>query len=238
MDLQRITERLKRAMRPVVLTGAGVSAESGVPTFRGPDGLWRNFRAEELATPEAFSADPFLVWQWYDWRRTLISRIKPNAAHYALAGLEKAKPGMVLVTQNVDGLHGAASSRSVIEIHGSIWRVECIECKNSSDNRDVPIKILPRCACGGLLRPGVVWFGEPLDESVLEAAFTASANADFMLVVGTSGVVQPAASLAYRAKEAGAFMVEVNTEPSALSGIMDSMVSGPAAGVLPGLLSL
>ncbi|MBI5588447.1 MAG: NAD-dependent deacylase [Deltaproteobacteria bacterium] len=236
MNLERIREKLKGSVSPVALTGAGISAESGVPTFRGPGGLWKNFRAEDLATPEAFEADPLRVWEWYDWRRGLISRIKPNPAHYALAELESKNPGLTVITQNVDGLHTLAGSRNVLEIHGSIWRVACTECKNSSENREVPIKILPGCPCGGVLRPGVVWFGEALPEDILNEAFEASGKADFMLVVGTSGVVQPAASLAYRGKEAGAFMVEINTGPSALSNIMDETVSGKAGEVLPGLL--
>lgn len=236
MDLERIRERLEGSRTPVVLTGAGISAESGVPAFRGPEGLWRNFRAEDLATPGAFRADPCLVWEWYDWRRTLISRIRPNPAHYALAELERRRQGLTVITQNVDGLHTLAGSRNVLEIHGSIWRVTCTGCENSGENRDVPINILPRCPCGGVLRPGVVWFGEPLPEDILDAAFDAAAKADFMLVVGTSGVVQPAATLAYRAKDAGAFMAEINTEPSALSKIMDCTVTGRAAETVPGLL--
>lgn len=236
MDLERIRERLEGSRTPVVLTGAGISAESGVPTFRGPEGLWRNFRAEDLATPEAFRADPCLVWEWYDWRRTLISRIRPNPAHYALAELERRRQGLTVITQNVDGLHTLAGSRNVLEIHGSIWRVTCTGCENSSENRDVPINILPRCPCGGVLRPGVVWFGEPLPEDILDAAFDAAAKADFMPVVGASGVVQPAATLAYRAKDAGAFMAEINTEPSALSKIMDCTVTGRAGETVPGLL--
>lgn len=236
MNLERIRERLNGSVSPVALTGAGISAESGVPTFRGPDGLWKNFRAEDLATPEAFEADPVLVWEWYDWRRGLISRIKPNPAHYALAELEKRRPGLIVITQNVDGLHALAGSRNVLEIHGSIWRVVCTECENSSENREVPIKKVPRCPCGGVLRPGVVWFGEALPEDILNKAFEASGKADFMLVVGTSGVVQPAASLAYMGKQAGAFMVEINTGPSALSSIMDETISGKAGEVLPVLL--
>ena len=236
MVLERIKERLERSRSPVVLTGAGVSAESGVPTFRGPGGLWRNYRAEDLATPGAFERDPFLVWEWYDWRRSLISKIEPNAAHLAIAELERRRPGLTLITQNVDGLHARAGSRNVLEIHGSIWRVKCTECGGSRENRDVPIKILPRCPCGGVLRPGVVWFGEALPEDVFDAALEASSGADFMLVVGTSGVVQPAASLALRARDAGAYMAEINTEPSALSEIMDSALTGRAAETLPGLL--
>ena len=220
----------------MVLTGAGVSAESGVPTFRGAEGLWRNFNPQELATPEAFEADPRLVWEWYDWRRSIIAGIRPNPAHYALAELERRSPGFTLITQNVDGLHGAAGSRNVLEIHGSIWTVRCVECGNSSENRDVPIKILPRCSCGGLLRPGVVWFGESLPEEVLYRAFEAASSADCMLVIGTSGIVQPAASLAARAKGAGAFVAEINPEATPLSDIMDARLPGKAAELMPRLV--
>lgn len=220
----------------VVLTGAGVSAESGVPTFRGEEGLWRNYNPQELATPEAFEADPFLVWEWYDWRRSLISKIQPNPAHYALAELEKRYLDFNLITQNVDGLHALAGSKKVIELHGSIWTVRCVECGNSSENRDVPIKILPRCSCGGLLRPGVVWFGEPLPEGALFRAFEASSNAEVMLVIGTSGVVQPAASLALRAKDAGAFVAELNPSATPLSPVVDIRLAGKAGELVPSLL--
>lgn len=148
-QIELLKEKVRSARSLAVLTGAGVSAESGVPTFRGEQGLWRNYNPMELATPEAFEADPFLVWEWYDWRRSLISKIQPNPAHYALAELEKTHLNFTLITQNVDGLHGLAGSRKVIELHGSIWIVRCVECGNSSENKDVPIKILPRCSCGG-----------------------------------------------------------------------------------------
>ncbi len=232
-DIKEALDRLRHSSSPVALTGAGVSAESGVPTFRGPGGLWRNFRAEELATPEAFAADPALVWEWYDWRRQKIASISPNPAHRALAEIERKKPGFTLITQNVDGLHALAGSTNVLEIHGSIWRVQCIECGAAQENRAVPIDIPPRCACGGLLRPGVVWFGEMLPEAVINAAFEACSKADFMIVAGTSGVVQPAASLAMNAKRAGAYLVEVNPEPTPLSGSMDAILAGAAGAVLP-----
>lgn len=231
-----LKERLRAARSIAVLTGAGVSAESGVPTFRGVDGLWRDHNPQELATPEAFEADPFLVWEWYDWRRSIISKIQPNPAHYAISELEKRYLEFTLITQNVDGLHLLAGSKKVIELHGSIWTVRCIECGNSSENRDVPIKILPRCTCGGLRRPGVVWFGEPLPEGALFRAFEASSSAECVLVVGTSGVVQPAASLALRAKDAGAFVVEINPEATPLSSISDLRLSGKAGELLPTLL--
>lgn len=235
--IEKARERLAASKRPVALTGAGVSAESGVPTFRGSDGLWRNFRAEELATPGAFSRDPALVWEWYDWRRSKIAAVKPNPAHYALAEMEKHHPGFTLVTQNVDGLHRLAGSRNLVEIHGCIWIVRCTGCGAEDENRDVPITIPPKCAgCGELMRPGVVWFGEALPSGVIESAFAAAAEADLMIVAGTSGVVQPAASLALRAKDAGAFVVEVNPDSTPLSTAADIRLSGKAGEVLPNLI--
>lgn len=236
MKIEDVRDRLKAARRPVALTGAGVSAESGVPTFRGAEGLWRNFNPQDLATPEAFERDPALVWEWYDWRRSLIAKISPNPAHYALYELERRSPGFTLITQNVDGLHRAAGSSRVLEIHGSIWTVSCVECGSSSENRDVPINILPRCSCGGLLRPGVVWFGEPLPEDLLYRAFEAASSTDLMLVIGTSGVVQPAASLAVRAKDGGAFVVEINPEATPLSDVADVSFKGKAGEIVPLLL--
>jgi NAD-dependent deacetylase len=235
MALRDVKERLDASRSPVALTGAGVSAESGVPTFRGTDGLWKNFRAEDLATPEAFAKDPILVWQWYDWRRSLISGVRPNSAHYALAELEKSK-GLTLITQNVDGLHSLAGSVDPIELHGSIWRIRCTRCRAKGENRDVPIEIPPMCGCGGVMRPDIVWFGESLDPDIIEAAFSVASGADFMMVIGTSGVVQPAASLAYRAREAGAFIVEINIEATPLSDMIDVNIVSRAGEVLPQLL--
>ena len=180
-----VADRLKASTSVVVLTGAGISQESGVPTFRGTDGLWKNFRAEDLATPQAFERDPALVWQWYDWRRSLIKPLKPNPGHYALADLEKRIKDFTLVTQNVDGLHRVAGSKNPIEMHGTLWRVRCVQCENSLENREVPIKILPRCgACGGLLRPDVVWFGEALDENILHTIYKCLQKTQVMLIVG------------------------------------------------------
>src|SRR3989304_1998973 len=230
MKSEEVRDRLRAAKRPVALTGAGVSAESGVPPFRGSEGLWRNFNPQDLATPEAFERNPQLVWEWYDWRRSLIAKISPNPAHYALAELERRSPGFTLITQNVDGLHRAAGSSRVLEIHGSIWIVKCVECGNSSENRDVPINIVPRCSCGGRLRPGVGWFGESLPEELIYKAFEAASSADLMLVVGTSGVVQPAASLATRAKQGGAFFVGVNTDATPPSGVADPCCKGKGGG--------
>ena len=235
-SLKEAKLRLAGSVRAVALTGAGVSAESGVPTFRGSEGLWRNFRPEDLATPGAFERDPALVWQWYDWRRKKISEVKPNPAHRALAQIEKGHPGFTLITQNVDGLHTLAGSTNVLELHGSIWRVRCTGCGTVKEDRTLPIKTPPVCGCGGIMRPDVVWFGEMLPEAVIEKAFEAASNADFMMVVGTSGVVQPAASLAFRAREAGAYLVEINPESTPLSGIMDQRIPGRAGDIVPGFL--
>jgi NAD-dependent deacetylase len=233
----QVRERVAAARRLAVLTGAGVSAESGVPTFRGPDGLWRNFRPEDLATPEAFARDPKLVWEWYDWRRGLVAKCRPNPAHEALAALERRGRGFTLVTQNVDGLHALAGSRDPVEMHGNLWKVRCTACHRVSDDRRVPIPIPPSCdLCGGLLRPHIVWFGESLDPDVLERAFGAFEYCDAALIVGTSGKVQPAASLAGVAKRAGAFVVEVNPEPGPPDGRVDVTLAGKAGEVLPRLV--
>jgi NAD-dependent deacetylase len=223
--------------RVVALTGAGVSAESGVPTFRSETGLWRRYRPEELATPRAFARDPKLVWEWYDWRRGLIAECRPNPAHNALAGIESRLPNFTLVTQNVDGLHRLAGSRRVLELHGDIWRMRCTRQGTTLVDRTTPLpEIPPRCAeCGALLRPDVVWFGESLPGDVLEAAFAVSAACDVMLVVGTSAVVQPAASLPLIAKQNGAALVEINPQPTPLSDYADLVLRQPAAHALPQL---
>jgi NAD-dependent deacetylase len=219
------------------LTGAGVSAESGVPTFRGPGGLWQGRRPEELATPEAFAADPGLVWEFYHWRRNLVAGVQPNPAHRTLAELERRAPGFTLITQNVDGLHRLAGSRNLVEIHGCLWRLRCTGCGAEEENRSLELAPLPACPdCGGLLRPGVVWFGEMLDPHGLERSLEACRSADVMLVAGTSAVVQPAASFALVAKQAGAAVAEINLERTACSEPMDFVLTGKAGEVLPRLL--
>jgi len=218
----------------VVLTGAGVSAESGVPTFRGKHGLWRSFRAEELATPHAFQADPHLVWEWYNWRRELIAPLEPNPAHRMIARFEEYFPQFTLITQNIDGLHQKAGSRNVIELHGNIWRVRCTREGRVSENREVPLfEIPPKCTCGALWRPDVVWFGEALPEDALQQAISAASQCQIMLVVGTSAVVQPAASLPIMAKEHGASVIEVNLEPPPITPLADQSLLGPAGEILP-----
>ena len=235
--LAEIKSRLAKARAVTVLTGAGVSADSGVPTFRGADGLWRNFRAEDLATPEAFARDPRLVWEWYNWRRELIASKRPNAAHEALAAMEGRHDRFLLITQNVDGLHRMAGSRRLLEIHGNIWMVRCTACRAVEENREVPIPILPACgSCRSLLRPHIVWFGEALDEPTLDQCMGALASCEVMLIIGTSGVVNPAASFAGIARAAGAFVAEINLEPTPNSSVADAALQGRASEVVPLLL--
>ncbi len=237
-QIQRVKEALARAQRLAILTGAGISAESGVPTLRGAEGLWRQYRATDLATPEAFARDPKLVWEFYNWRRQLLAGLKPNPAHLALVALEHRVPAFTLITQNIDGLHQAAGSGNVIELHGSIWWVRCPGCGRVAEDRRVPLPDLPLCpACGGLLRPHVVWFGEMLEAAVLEEAYRALASCQVLLVVGTSGVVQPAASLGSFAKHRGAFVAEANLEPTPYTGGYDASLRGKAGEILPLLVN-
>ena len=232
-----VKQKLAEAERITALTGAGISAESGVPTFRGEEGLWRNYDPMELATPEAFAKDPKLVWEWYLWRRELMAQCRPNEAHRALVMLELQKPGFSLITQNVDGLHRLAGNRQMLEIHGDLWTVRCTGCQAVYEERSLELSAPPSCKeCGGLLRPNVVWFGESLDQTILARAWEAAALSQVMLVVGTSAVVQPAASLATVAKSAGAFVVEVNLDPTPNSSWVDVSLMGKAAEVLPGLI--
>jgi NAD-dependent deacetylase len=229
--------RLAQARRLLVLTGAGVSAESGVPTFRGPEGLWRQRRPEELASPEAFARDPRRVWEWYAWRRERIAALRPNAAHAAIAELEARATGFLLATQNVDRLHQAAGSRRLVELHGSLWVVRCEGCGFEGEDLRVPLPELPPpCACGGVLRPGVVWFGEVLPRAALEAAFRAGETAELVLVVGTSSLVYPAAAIAPCARARGAYVLEVNAEDTPLTPLAHASFRGRATEVLPQLL--
>lgn len=222
-----------------VLTGAGVSAESGVPTFRDAQtGLWARFQPEELATPAAFLRNPRLVWEWYAWRRELVSKAQPNPAHFALAELEKRAPLFTLITQNVDGLHQRAGSRDVIELHGNITRTKCFEedaiVTDWPDTGEVP----PRCPnCGGRLRPDVVWFEEALPAEATSRAFERSEDCDVFLSIGTSTVVYPAAALPFHALENGATVVEINPDSTPLTRSVHFVLAGAASEVLPELLN-
>ena len=237
--IQQVKDRLAHARRVTVLTGAGVSAASGVPTFRGAGGLWRNRQAQQLATPEAFEHDPALVWEWYAWRRQVISGCAPNAAHQVIARWSE-RPGFTLVTQNVDGLHERAGTRGVIRYHGSIWLLKCAGGCGAPDWEDlrVPLDPLPpRCPrCTALARPGVVWFGEPIPPAAHRAAEAATA-CDVFLSVGTSSVVYPAAGLIAAAKARGAFTVEINPEATPADVDISIPLAAedalPAIGILP-----
>lgn len=244
---------LRDADSVIVLTGAGVSAESGVPTFRGEDGLWKSHRPEELATPRAFARDPRLVWEWYGWRRSKVAACDPNPGHLALARWALTREGVRIVTQNVDGLHEVAARNVAeelglepepglpLELHGSLFRVRCTACGQSYGHRE-PVdassrESLPACrSCGELLRPAVVWFGEGLPAEVLERSFELARTADLCLVVGTSAVVQPAASLPLRTRESGGRIVEVNPDSTPLSEVASALLRGPAGELLPPLL--
>ncbi len=229
---------LSSARSAAVLTGAGISAESGIPTFRGAGGLWREYRAEDLATPQAFARDPKLVWEWYDWRRGVIARAQPNAGHRALVQLEQRAPEFTLITQNVDGLHDRAGSARILKIHGDIWTLRCSLCGREHEDRRASIPDLPpRCACGGIERPGVVWFGEALPADVWRRAEQAASQADVLLVIGTSAVVYPAAGLVAVAKSGGAKVIEINIAETAASAVADVSLRGAAAQILPELLA-
>lgn len=220
--IDNLRNLLERASLVTALTGAGISAESGIPTFRGPEGLWNSYRAEDLATPEAFSRDPELVWRWYDWRRGIVAQARPNAAHLGLAELER-RQRVTVITQNVDGLHRTAGSRELIEVHGNIWKVRCTSCAVIAANTEVPLAVVPpRCGrCGAMVRPHIVWFGEALDPYDFQRSVEMSRSADVFLVIGTSGLVQPAASLAGVAKTGGATVVEINPDATPNTSLAD-----------------
>jgi NAD-dependent deacetylase len=236
-SIDRLAGYLTPDARVTVLTGAGVSAASGVPTFRGPDGLWKQYRPEQLATPDAFARDPRLVWEWYDWRRQRIAACRPNGAHDVLATWSARYPGFTLITQNVDGLHERAGTRHVLRIHGSIWEVSCwSRCVGSRPrwpDDTVPLReIPPHCShCDGLIRPGVVWFGEAIDPEIMKRCLE-STRCDVFLTVGTSAVVYPAASLVQEAKSRGAYTAEINLEATPASSFVDDALHGPAETIL------
>jgi NAD-dependent deacetylase len=227
---EAITAIRKQKPRPVVVfTGAGVSADSGIPTFRGPDGLWRTFRAEDLATADAFQRDPKLVWEWYEWRRGIIRSAEPNAAHRAIARL----PNAVVVTQNVDGLHTRGGAKDVLELHGNIFRVRCVREGTTMSRPDAFAEMPPRCECGALLRPDVVWFGEMLSEDVVARAVSAIRGAELLLVIGTSGVVHPAAGFVSLHR---GLSIEINPQSSGVSSACTYAIQATAAEATPPLV--
>jgi NAD-dependent deacetylase len=237
-DGEAVRSVLNRASRVAVITGAGISAESGIPTFRGPGGIWRTYRAEDLATPEAFARDPKFVWEWYDFRRSVIAEVQPNAGHRALAEWERRIEDFVLITQNVDGLHDRAGSRRVLKVHGDIWTLRCTGCGREREEKSVRLsEIPPRCACGAMERPAVVWFGEALPPLVWEQAKRAVRQVEVLLVVGTSAVVYPVAGLVELAKSKGAVVVEVNVAETPVTAGADYSLRGAAGVILPQLFA-
>jgi len=230
-------QKIKKAGKAAVLTGAGISAESGVPTFRGQGGLWRQYRAEELATPEAFSRNPDLVWEWYCYRKDLISKVAPNPGHHALVKMERHFPEFTLITQNVDNLHRQAGSMKVLELHGNIRRNYCWECGKQYEDGEIQLgNKANKCKCGGYIRPGVVWFGETLAERILAEAFRASETCEVFFSIGTSAVVYPAAMLPLSAKQAGAVVIEINPAETALTPNADYFLRGASGEILPKIL--
>ena len=235
--IDRVASWIRAADRLVILTGAGISAESGVPVFRGAGGLWRDFRPEQLATPEAFKRQPELVWEWYLWRRARIASAQPNAGHSTIARWQQQRRGVTLLTQNVDGLHARAGSPEAIELHGNLWRVRCAAACGVTEvdaESEAPRSVL-RCRCGAWLRPDVVWFGEALDPAAIDEATQAISAADVVLVVGTSAVVYPVATLPQVAKRRGIRVVEVNVDETPLTTEVDAVLRGAAGEVLPAL---
>ncbi len=234
-----LSQALAQAQHVVVLTGAGISAESGIPTFReAQTGLWAQYDPQELATPEAFARNPRLVWQWYTWRRQLIGAAQPNPGHLALVEMAGMVPRFTLITQNVDNLHQDAGSTDVLELHGNIFRSKCFRenvlVASWPESEEGP----PPCPhCGGPLRPDVVWFGESLSRDVLERAIAAAAAADLFFTIGTSGLVQPAASLPLMAQQAGAITVEINPQATPLTASMNYHLAGASGEILPQLVA-
>ena len=235
----KLIEALRTANHVAVLTGAGISAESGVPTFgEAQTGLWAQYDPEELASPQAFRRNPKLVWDWYTWRRELVSKAEPNPGHLALVALESKVPRFTLITQNVDGLHERAGSQNIIELHGNIMRTKCFDngrlLNSWPETDDVP----PRCPhCGGMLRPDVVWFGESLPYDALATAVANAQACDIFFSIGTSALVQPAASLPIEAIQGGAITVEINPQNTPLTSHVNYALTGGAGSVLPALLA-
>jgi NAD-dependent deacetylase len=233
-------ERLSRATRVAALTGAGASADSGIPTFRDPEGLWTRYDATQLATADGFRGDPVLVQSWYSARRANVLAAQPHEGHLALAELEQLFESFLLITQNVDGLHTRAGSRNVVELHGSLLKAVCMECGEACEPLELgPSATSPtRCSCGGLVRPEVVWFGEMLEPVFLQAAERAATSCDIFLSIGTGADVFPAAALPILALKSGAYVVEINPRPTVLSSDVSEVVRGRAVEVLPALLDI
>jgi NAD-dependent deacetylase len=237
--IDKTIEILKQSRSLFILTGAGISAESGIPTFRGADGLWKNYSATDLATPEAFARNPKLVWEWYHWRQDIIRAAQPNPAHFAVTDLEDYYEKFLLLTQNVDNLHRRAGTKNVLELHGNIFRTRCCTCGVIADLDACqnPSAAIPVCPCGGMLRPDVVWFGEGIPHNVWQKSLEFVTAADTTIICGTSGVVWPAAAIPEFAQKSGGRTIEVNLEPTPISGLMDVTLCGKAGDILPRIVA-
>ena len=232
-----VAQKLKDSRKIVFVTGAGISQESGIPTFRGKDGYWRKYDPMKLASIDAFYDDPKLVWEWYEDRRKNILSVKPNEGHFAISQMEEFKD-VVVLTQNIDGLHQRSGSTNVLELHGSIIRIKCTVCDfidNITENFE---SLPPKCKCGSMLRPDVVWFGEPLPQNIWQSAIKEASICDVMIIVGTSLVVSPANTLHVYAKQNGAILIEVNPEKTVMSNDMTLSIQATSVGVLPKMLSI
>jgi NAD-dependent deacetylase len=236
--VEQIAEVLTNSRRCIVLTGAGISAESGVPTFRGKEGLWGKFRPEELATMDAFLANPKVVWEWYNWRRELMRKVEPNPGHLAITQLEGLCDEFTLITQNVDNLHRVAGTQNILELHGNIHHNKCVDCNKPCElSQNIDPDSIPRCdSCGGKIRPDVVWFGEMLDPQIINQAFQQSEQSEVFFSVGTSAIIHPAASLPPVAKRSGATLIEVNVEETPISFMADFQVRARSGEFLPMLV--
>jgi len=237
MLTQKLLSRLKNASAVTVLSGAGISADSGIPTFRGKDGIWENHKVEDIATPQALKSDPELFWKFYNWRKKLIKDVKPNLGHYALVDFERIYDDFLLVTQNVDNLHREAGNKKIVELHGNIFRIRCEGCNQIYTDPISENSRIPLCkACGGSLRPDIVLFGENLEEKNLRAAQEAAAGCEIFFSIGTSALVEPAASLPFLAKGNGSYVVEINPEETPLSQHADECLRGRTEKLLPALV--
>ena len=232
-----VAQKLKDSRKIVFVTGAGISQESGIPTFRGKDGYWRKYDPMKLASIDAFYDDPKLVWEWYEDRRKNILDVKPNEGHFAISQMEEFKD-VVILTQNIDGLHQRSGSTNVLELHGSIIRIKCTVCDFTDNITENFESLPPKCKCGGMLRPDVVWFGESLPQNIWQSAIKEASVCDVMVIVGTSLVVSPANTLPVYAKQNGAILIEVNPEKTVMSNDMALSIQATSVGVLPKMLSI
>jgi len=232
-----VAQKLKGSKKIVFVTGAGISQESGIPTFRGKDGYWRRYDPMKLASIDAFYDDPKLVWEWYEDRRKNILSVKPNEGHFAISQMEEFKD-VVVLTQNIDGLHQRSGSTNVLELHGSIIRIKCTVCDFTDNITENFESLPPKCKCGSMLRPDVVWFGEPLPQNIWQSAIKEASICDVMIIVGTSLVVSPANTLPVYAKQNGAILIEVNPEKTVMSNDMTLSIQATSVGVLPKMLSI